>query len=271
MVGPDVKGARVILFNADDKLKFIGCEIIYREACKLAAESPLRVDVEFFPKGLHDLERTDMLARLQEAVDRIGREAGYRAILLGYARCNDGLAGLTARSVPLVIPKAHDCITFFFGSRSSFQRYFDAHPGTYYHTTGWMERDNPEVTGSQGVMSKLGLDQDYEQLVAKYGKENADFIAETMGGGLQHYDRICYLEMDVTDERAFIERSRQEAERNGWTFDLRKGEWSLLERLFRGEWEGGDFLMVPPGHRIVARNDGEVLGVVKDREDADAA
>ncbi len=35
------------------RLKFIGCEIIYREACWLAATSPELVDVEFLRKGLH--------------------------------------------------------------------------------------------------------------------------------------------------------------------------------------------------------------------------
>ena len=29
------------------RLKFIGCEIIYREACALAASAPHRIDVEF--------------------------------------------------------------------------------------------------------------------------------------------------------------------------------------------------------------------------------
>ena len=100
-----------------NKLKFIGCEIVYREACHLAAVAPGRVDVEFLRKGLHDLETADMAQRIQAAIDAVEAEGGYDAILLGYARCNDGLAGVTARSVPLVIPRAHDCITLFFGSR----------------------------------------------------------------------------------------------------------------------------------------------------------
>ena len=241
--------------------KFIGCEIIYREACKLAAESPFRVDLEFVRKGLHDLERHEMLSRLQAIVDAAAGDADYQAVLLGYARCNDGLVGLTARSVPLVIPKAHDCITFFFGSRRAYQEYFDAHPGTYFHSTGWLERNNPEVEGTQGVMAKLGLDQSYDQLVAKYGKEEADFIVATVGGGLKHYDRICYLEMGVTDERPFIERSRREAEEKGWKFDLLQGDWSLLKRLFRGQWHNDDFLIIPPGRKIIPKNDADVLAI----------
>lgn len=246
---------------AGKKLKFIGCEVLYREACRLAAISAYRIDVEFLRKGLHDLERAEMQSRLQSAIDAVRDDEGYGAILLGYARCNDGVASLTARSVPLVIPKAHDCITFFFGGRQAYQSYFDSHPGTYFHTTGWLERNDPDVPGTQGVMAKLGLDQSYEQMVAKYGRENAEFIRETMGDALQNYHRLCYIKMGVTDERRFVEQSRGQALERGWEFEVRRGDWSLLERLFRGEWGDDDFVVVPPGHRIIARNDGEILAV----------
>jgi hypothetical protein len=46
----------------------------------------------------------------------------------------------------------------------------------------------------------------------------------------------------------------------GWEFEVRRGDLSLLRRLFNGPWDE-DFLVVPPGRRIVARNDEMVLGV----------
>lgn len=254
----DLRETSYLGANHIDKYKFLGCEIIYREACKLAAVSPLRIDVEFQKKGLHDLKREEMQKRLQAAVDAVPESEGYKAILLGYARCNDGLVGLTPRTLPLIIPKAHDCITFFFGGRSAYQAYFDGHPGTFYHTTGWIERNNPDIPGSQGVMQQLGLDATYEEMVEKYGKENADFILATLGDGLQNYNGICYLQMGTTNEEPFIEVSKKQAEERNWTFDLRQGNWTLLEKLFFGKWDE-DFLLVPPGHHIVARNDIEVL------------
>ena len=123
------------------KLKFIGCEIIYREACRLAAMSPHQVDVEFLRKGLHDLETADMVTKVQSTIDAIDPDDGYDAVLLGYARCNDGLVGITAGKIPLVIPRAHDCITFFFGSRHSYREYHAGCPGTFFLSSGWAERD----------------------------------------------------------------------------------------------------------------------------------
>jgi len=245
------------------KFKYIGCTILYREACYLAATTPNLVDVEFLPKGLHSLETPDMVARLQQAVDAVPDDAGYEAILLGYARCNDGLVGVAARRLPLVIPRAHDCITLLFGSRGAYQEYFDARPGTYYMSTGWMER-NDEIDplaaeqGRRTVSDRMGLQYDYDELVAKYGKENADYVAATLSDGRHNYDAYLYLSMGVSAEADYVEQTREEAGKRNWRFELRRGDLGLLRKLFDGEWDD-DFVIVRPGERIVARNDERVL------------
>ena len=251
------------------RFKFIGCEILYREACYLAAASPHRVDVEFVLKGLHDLPRQDMLQKLQTIVDAVDLQAGYEAILLGYARCNDGLVGLKARQIPLVIPRAHDCIALFFGSRAAYNDYFQQHPGTYFLTTGWLERNTFEegtyarpAYGKEGVMSKLGLTESYDAMVAKYGKENADYLVESLGGWLKNYSRSLYLQMNACNEQPFIDQARKQATERHWEFELRQGDWTLLRKLFAGQWDA-ELLVVPPGGTIVARNDDDVLDVQK--------
>lgn len=250
---------------ANCRFKFVGCEIVYREACYLAATGPHQVDVEFLRKGLHDLEREDMTAKIQSTIDAVDTQGGYEAILLGYARCNDGLVGIEARDLPLVIPRAHDCITFFFGSRGSYKEYFDNHPGTYYMTTGWSERNvygdgkyAQPAYGKNGVMGNLGLTETYEEMVEKYGKDNADFILESLGDWTKNYSKFLYLEMGVCDERQFIEKTQQEAASRNWQFELRKGSMSMLAKLFAGQWDN-DFLIVPPGRKIAARNDDAIL------------
>ncbi len=248
------------------KFKFIGCEVIYREACHLASASPHQVDLQFLQKGLHDLETPDMTARIQSAIDEVTAADGYDAILLGYARCNDGLVGVRAGELPLVIPRAHDCISFFFGSPAAYADYFSENPGTYYMTTGWAERNNsPDGSlaqlayGQDGVMAKLGLADSYEQLVEKYGKDSADYIKQTLGDWRDHYSRLMYFKMGVCDETQFIGRAQANAETNGWEFILRDGDWSLLRKLFWGNWDD-DLLVIQPGQQIIARNDGAILG-----------
>jgi hypothetical protein len=174
-----------------------------------------------------------------------------------------------AREIPLVIPKAHDCITFFFGSRNAYREYFDAHPGTYYMTSGWAERDTAgegedgytrPAYGQTGVMAKLGLTESYEALVEKYGEENAAFIAESTGQWTNSYSRYLYLKMGVCPEEDYIEQTRREADEKGWEFELRDGDLGLLRKLLWGEWDA-DMLIVRPGQKIAPRNDEDVLAV----------
>ncbi len=244
--------------------KFLGCEIIYREACHLTSVSPHKIDIEFLPKGLHDLETHNMAEKLQTAIDGVSdSDRDYEAILLGYARCNDGLVGVEARDIPLIMPRAHDCITFFFGSRVDFKKYFDSHPGTYYETTGWTERGNLgngslPAFSQAGVMEKLGLSDSYETMVEKYGKDNAGYIMSTIGDWRQNYTNLMYLKMGPGDEDRYIERSRKIAASHDWDFEVQDGDWSLLRKLFYGDWDD-DFLIIPPGRQIASSNDDDVV------------
>jgi len=68
------------------RLKLTACEIFYREFCSVVARSPNTVDVEFLPKGLHDIGSEGMQARLQAALERVD-DPRYEAVLLGYGLC----------------------------------------------------------------------------------------------------------------------------------------------------------------------------------------
>jgi hypothetical protein len=239
------------------RLRLIGCEILYRELCWAVAHSIHQVDVEFLPKGLHDLGAAPMRSRLQEAIDRTDASR-YEAVLLGYALCGMGLAGLTARSLPLIVPRAHDCITLFLGSRRRYTDYFRSRPGTYFLTTGWIERgrDLPQLS----IQEKLGLRQSFEELASRYGEDNARYLMEELGGWTRHYRRIAFIETGLEPDGRFEEAARREAESLGWEFEKLSGDLSLVRRLVDGPWDE-DFLQVPPGHRIVATYDEDIVGV----------
>src|SRR5512136_2427621 len=113
------------------RLKLISCEIFYRELCASVARSKNQIDIEFLPKGLHDIGQDKMLPRIQAAVDAVDASR-YEGILLGFGLCNNGISGLVARSIPLIVPRAHDCITLFLGSKERYREYFDSNPATYF-------------------------------------------------------------------------------------------------------------------------------------------
>src|SRR5512145_3012711 len=107
------------------KYKLIGCEVFLRELCAAIAESPNAIDPEFLEIGLHN-EPGRLRGALQARIDAAGD--GCEAVLLAYGLCGNGLAGLRAGRVPLVIPRAHDCCTILLGSRAAYEEHFGRSP-----------------------------------------------------------------------------------------------------------------------------------------------
>ena len=243
------------------KLRVIACEIFFREICLLVANSPHRCELEFLPKGLHDLGRERMAARLQERIDAVP-EHTCDAIVLAYGLCNNGIVGLSSRHTRLIVPRAHDCITLFLGSRERYKEEFERHPGTYYRTTGWLERDDSGSAGEMTVTQQLGMSVRYEELVEQYGEDNARYVMETLGDGLANYDRLAYIRMGLECEEDFREMAEHEARRREWLYAELKGDISLLRKLFYGDWDD-DFLILPPGQTIKAAHDDSVVGGVQ--------
>ena len=186
------------------RIKVISCDVFRREIYALAAHSPHTIDVDFLTKCLHDIGSGPMRDRLQEAVDQTPE--GYDAILLAYGLCNNGLVGVTARSAPLVLPRSHDCIGIFMGSRHKYSDYFYANPGVYFQTTGWIERGEAGGDLIQiSISHQNGMDMQYNDLVAKYGEDNAQYLYETLCHHTRNYRQLAFIEMDLRKSRAIWE------------------------------------------------------------------
>ena len=126
------------------RIKLLGCGVFEPELEALIPRSPHQIDFEPLEAGLHE-SPNELRGRVQAAIDRAASE-GFDAVALAYGLCGRGTSGLIARGVTLVIPRVHDCLTLFLGSREEYRRQFREHPGTYYITPGWFSR-------------KMGMDQ----------------------------------------------------------------------------------------------------------------
>ncbi|MDD4870009.1 MAG: DUF1638 domain-containing protein, partial [Kiritimatiellae bacterium] len=213
------------------------------------------------PKGLHDLGVEKMKPRLQERIDSVP-DGKYDAVLLGYGLCNNGVAGLTSRNTRIVLPRAHDCITLFLGSRKKYQDCFNNSPGTYYRTTGWIERGDGESVDDVTISQKLGLHMKYEELVQKYGEDNAQYIMETMGDLTANYDKLAFICMGLDCEDHFASIAEKEAREKNLVFEKIQGSMDILRKLVNGEWDD-DFLILQPGESVKASHDDDVIRAEK--------
>ncbi len=245
-------------------LKLIACEIAFREICHVAARSPNLLDFEFLTQGYHDIPRTGC-AEIQRRID--ATPAGkYDAILIGYGLCSNILAGLRSAHTPLVVPRAHDCITFFLGSKERYQEFFHAHPGTYYYTSGWLEcaRRRGEKSLAQGntfmpANLKTAAEATYQAWVEKFGEEQAQYLLEVMGGWAQSYHHGTLIQFDFTQSLGLREQVQRLCADQGWQFEEVPGDLGLLQRLVDGPWTAEEFLVVQAGEAVTASFDEKII------------
>jgi hypothetical protein len=233
------------------RFKLISCEVLTREMNDALSRSPHSIETETLTMGLHDLGAS-MRPHLQERIDAADGN-GYDAILLGYALCGRGTEGLRAGKTQLVLPRVHDCIGLLMGSRNRYQAYFDAHPGVYYRSPGWIEFQKPGQILDQVYAvanGMLGERRSREELIARYGEDNGNFLFEQFNAFRRHYSGLTYISTGVASDAACRSQARAEAEKEGWTFEEIQGSLTLLERLVNGEWDAADFLVVRTGATI---------------------
>ena len=243
-------------------LKVIACEIAVRELYYAAARARNLIDLEFLTQGHHDTPASGR-AQIQQRIDAV--PAGkYDAIILGYGLCSNILAGLSTAHTRLVIPRAHDCITFFLGSKERYQQCFAERPGTYYYTSGWLEcaKRRGEKGATWGGMSlpasaNLSLKATYEQWAQKYGEEQAEYLLEEMSRWTKSYTHGTLIDFEFFKELRLSEQVQQICREKGWQYDEIPGDMSLFRRLLDGEWE--DFLVVQPGQKVAASFDERVI------------
>jgi len=276
------------------------CEVLARPVYLCAARSPHVVDVHLNRRGLHD-DPPNLRAILQGEIDAAGgvvraRATGaaggrsvapgaarapssagapssdlspssasgpYDAIVLAYGLCGAATAGLQAASIPVVVPRAHDCITLFLGSRDRYTAEFTGHPGTYWYVQDFVERsDEGGAFAGMGAVSDAEARAIYGEYVAKYGEDNAAYLMEALGGWSSHYDRAAFVDMAIAGASASAEveaRARDDAARRGWAFEKLAGELILVRRLLDGDWDPEDFLVLQAGERLAMSYDAAVI------------
>jgi hypothetical protein len=240
------------------RLKLIACEILFREINFVVSCSPHEIDVEFLPKGLHDLGKDGMFGNLFDALSKVEIE-NYDAVLLGYGLCNGGVVGLKAEKIPIVIPRAHDCITLFMGDRRKYADYFFSNEGVYFQTTGWIERGGELTQKSpDSIATKLGINLTKNELIKKYGIEKAEYLYKKLSG-LKHYQKITFIETGVEPDKSFENFTISDAKKKNLKYEKIQGDLSLLKKLVNADWNDNEFLIIKPDQKIYFSYDDNII------------
>jgi hypothetical protein len=213
-----------------------------REAYFCAARSANLVDIVFMPQGLHN-EPGKLRAEVQKELDKAkdSKDRPYDAALLGYGLCSNGIVGLSA-SIPIIVPRGHDCITLLLGSKEKYKEYFEGHRGVYWYSPGWIEEgDQPGKERYERLLTE------YRQ---KYGDDNAEYLMKTEEGWMDEYSRATYVDWGLADNEKYKQFTKDCARYLNWNYDEITGDPGLMQALVDGCWAAERFLTVQPGQKI---------------------
>ena len=257
------------------RLKLIACKSMFRELSYLSAITENTLDVTYIRQGYH--ESPDFLRKkLQEEIDLIetGKDAhtnqftppdqpdspqslpDFDAILLGYGLCSNGIVGLHSKNHTLVVPRGHDCMTLLLGSKERYMEYFKSLPGCFWYSTSWIENSAMPCQFYHQKQEAYFRDMDYDE-------DTIDFCMEQMTGWTKNYHWAAYLKMPFFDRDKYRDFTKQAAEFYHWQFKEVEGDMSLLQRFLEGKWNEEDFLIVPPGYRIITTGDERIIACEK--------
>ena len=241
------------------RLTVIACSSIRPELEMLAAEAKPVITFRHMEMGLHERSAGALHDALQSAIDV---EVEGDAVVIGYGLCNRGVVGLQARTLPVVIPRAHDCIGMLLGSSQRYLTQLEAQPGTYFQSAGWLE-NAPAKGNVRQPNFTFGPNTNVtrERLVERYGEENADYLIGQFNGFTRHYERLAYIATPVHEAARWEAAAKEIAGRRNWKFERLPGDLGWLRRLLNGEWNDKAFLTVRPGERVVLTFDEHLIGV----------
>ena len=209
------------------RTKIIACRTLIEEMRPLL---PPGMEVLTLESGLH-LHPDKMRDALQALVDDI--TVNTETIILGYGLCSMGVIGLKASHSTLVIPRQHDCISIFLGSRRAYEEALDQEPGTYFLSKGWID-------------AEITLLDELKRMEERYGKKRAQRVMKRM---LQHYRRLAFIDMGYEDQEAYRQFSRRTAKELNLAYEEIRGTAEVLRRICNGPWDR-DFAVAAPGHTV---------------------
>jgi hypothetical protein len=231
--------------------KLIGCKIMEREIASLIYNCKNIIDVSMIRKKLHDtpLKLHDFLQAEIDLIDQNQHNYSndtsvndYDAILLAYGLCSNVVCGLSSKKYPLVIPRAHDCVSLIMGSKEKYLDYYKAHPGTFYY---W-----PAFSEERGPNEDERWRRRYAMYLERYhgDQKRAEKVMRAEDRLTINYNEIAYIDWPELIFPEYEQKARELAETKNWNYNKITGSNSILKRLVDGDWPEEDFLVVRPGH-----------------------
>jgi len=163
----------------------------------------------------------------QELQNRINRVKDVNQIILLYGICGNATNGLTAKDIPIMIPRVHDCCSLLLGGNKFFLKHFSNRL-----SSGW----------ASYAYEKGNYDNEYQSYLKKYDEDTAKYLIETL---YPKASSMVYIDMNhPTDESNLLKYQKN------YEVEVIKGNRSYIERILLGNSSLKEVHVIKPGEGI---------------------
>ena len=223
------------------KYALLACDVFQEELTAFAGKHPPWHRIEYLEMGLHD-QPDHLRAEVQAAITRLEDDPEVEVILLAYGLCGNGLLGIRAVRCPLILPRAHDCISILLGGMEPHSALLKENPGTYFYSPGWVRGKRVPGPDREAHLRKV-YDARYPD-----DEDMVDDLVEADAYAFAHHNCAAYV--DLTANTKAENYCKDCAKHLGWQFKRLKGDPSMLRNLLKGDWSPDRYLTIPPGHHV---------------------
>ena len=242
--------------------KILACKIFQRELAQVLLTCPHALDITFMRQDLH-MNPNQLREALQREIDLIEsgedlhtNQRGFdqtEAILLGYGLCSNALAGIKSSRLPLVIPRAHDCVTHFMGSKERYATYFHDVKGSFFYTQGWLDLELD--------IGQADLERKRSEYMERFDgdEDTVEYLLDVDREMLKNYRYITYITWPGLPSEGGMAKAQDIASETGLELLPYEGSNRLMMDFVNGNWNEEDFLILQPGETLQPSYDERIM------------
>ncbi len=238
------------------KIALIGCAVLMRQVSFLVASSKSIVHTYFLEQGLHETPEKlrDEIQKTIEHIEQVQLNftkyvQKYDAIVLAYGLCSNGILGLRAKTLPLIVPRCDDCIALFLGSQEKYLDIFNSNNGIYWYNKAWCE--------NTAMPSKELYEKYYAEYTEQYDEDTANYLMQATHGWRENYENVYFIKSAVFDDNAEQNTTKQICKDFNWNYIEVDENLDFLKCLTDGNFNSEKFAVCKPGQEFVAEYTGK--------------
>ncbi|MGL4392879.1 MAG: DUF1638 domain-containing protein [Fusobacteriaceae bacterium] len=230
-------------------IKIISCNIFENMLKNILKEKSCQFEVTYIGMENHVIP-SKLKELIIEEIIKTEVSKKYTKIILLYGLCGNAIEGISS-SLPIVVPKAHDCCAIFLESGKKFYENFSERLSAEWYTSDYLEKiEELKKIDENFKMNYSRNSLDY--YIEKYGEDNGKYLYEILSNSKKE---IIFIKTISENDEKNIVYLKQQYE----SVEIVNGGKAFVEKILDEKTEDKEILYLEVGKKITPTYDENVI------------